>query len=83
MFESIFSPWLKHFDIGNKVSWVRCRGLSLSLWGRKFFEKIVATIRTQLSMDKATKDWKELEYARLRIKMPIGLDTKIVKKDED
>lgn len=50
------------------------------MWGKECFEKIVGTIGTLISIDSATENWDELEYARLCIRMPIGAEPKLRKK---
>jgi len=56
-FDNIFGslvPWNDPFVVSKKFVWVRCRGISLSLWNSKCFERIGALVGTLVEVDKAT-----------------------------
>jgi len=69
-FESLLA-WTNQTSIGYRRAWVRCRGIPIYLWGWECFEKVSAAIDTLISIDKATEEWDEIEYARLNVRLPI------------
>jgi len=74
--ESVFdtiTPWNSSQTVQNKLVWVRCRGLPFNLWSQQCFEKIVALTGELVSIDEKTLTWDNLEYARLNVKVPIGM----------
>ena len=82
LFESII-PWEESFAVDEKVVWVRCRGLPLSMWNRGCFERVAAQVGSLVEVDGSTLEFEDLEFARLRVRAPVGraihmvMDTKI------
>jgi len=72
LFDTII-PWEYHF---NKLVWVRCRELPLKLWNPECFEKLGSLLGTLVEVDDATLTLKELEYARLNVRVPVGCEAK-------
>lgn len=70
-------PWEDQFVIVNKLVWVRCRDLPLKLWNADCFGKIAALLGNLVEVDKATLELEELEYARFRIRVPVGCEAKM------
>jgi len=69
--ESI-KPWSSSQIIQNKLAWVRCRGSPFRLWSEHYFAKVVTPISILVSINVGTTTYERLEYARLRVKAPIG-----------
>jgi len=71
-FESVFEsiePWSDALVAGHKITWVRCYGLPISMWNRDCFTKVIGEVATLVDIDKATKAWENLEYARLQVRL--------------
>ena len=78
-FESIFesiNPWEKDFMVSKKFVWARIRGMPLNLWSRHSLESIVYMVRTLVEIDKDTLEIKELEYARVLIKLHVAREVR-------
>nr|XP_007133499.1 hypothetical protein PHAVU_011G184000g [Phaseolus vulgaris]ESW05493.1 hypothetical protein PHAVU_011G184000g [Phaseolus vulgaris] len=71
LFESIV-PWEESFAVDEKVVWVRCRGLPLSMWNRGCFERVAAHVGSLVEVDEAMSEFEDLEFARLRVRAPVG-----------
>jgi len=71
LFESIV-PWEESFAVDEKVVWIRCRGLPLSMWNRGCFERVVAQVGSLVEVDGATLEFEVVEFARLRVRAPVG-----------
>lgn len=52
--------------------WVRCTRVPLSVWNKVCFNKVVDHIATLIGVDEATLAWENIEYARLKIRIPLG-----------
>ena len=79
-FEDLFDtiiPWEEQFVAVDKLIWVRCRGLPLKLWNSECFKHIAALLGTLVEIDEATLALEELEYARFKIRVPVGCEAKI------
>ncbi|KAL9315723.1 hypothetical protein ACSQ67_016724 [Phaseolus vulgaris] len=79
LFESII-PWEESFAVDEKVVWVRCGGLPLSMWNRGCFERVAAQVGSLVEVDGSTPEFEDLEFARLRINdilSPIVLEEEI------
>jgi len=74
-FNSVFvsvTPWTVSSGSSHKLTWVRCYGLSLPLWNRDCFAKLIGLVALSaalISVDKATESWETLEYARFQVRM--------------
>jgi len=73
-------PWTEDIGPRHKIVWVRCRGIPLYLWNEECFRILTASVGTLIDIDKNTMTWERLEYARLKVRLPIGSDTKMYKK---
>jgi len=71
LFESIV-PWEESFAVDEKVAWIRCRGLPLSMWNRGCFERVAAQVGSFVEVDGATLEFEVVEFARLRVRAPVG-----------
>jgi len=69
----VLEPWSEKPLQGNKVVWVRCRGLPLHLWTLDCFKQITRIVGTLLQVDVATREWENLEFARLKVRVPIPI----------
>ena len=79
-FEELFDtiiPWEEQFVAVDKLVWVRCRGLPLKLWNFDCFKHIAALLGTLVEIDEATLALEELEYARFKMRVPVGCEAKI------
>jgi len=63
----VIDPWSQSYVASLKIVWVRCYGFPISLWNRDRFSKVVGEVAFLVSIDKATKAWKNLEFARLQV----------------
>ena len=79
IFESIV-PWDDSFAVGEKFIWVRCRGIPLALWSNQCFESIGSLVSALVEVDNATVTREVVEFARLRVRIPVGSDTRMVKQ---
>ncbi|KAK7377805.1 hypothetical protein VNO80_03237 [Phaseolus coccineus] len=79
MFESVH-PWNDAFTVNEKFAWVRCRGIPLQLWCSSCFECIGALVGKVVEVDKATVKREVLEFACLRVKIPVGGTINMVKE---
>jgi len=77
LFESTV-PWEETFAVDEKVVCVRCRGLPLSMWNRGCFERVAAHVESLVEVDGATSEFEDLEFARLRVRAPMGRDMRMV-----
>lgn len=71
-FENVFEviePWSDSHVAGHKIVWVRCYVLPISLWNKYYFSKVVGEVVSLVFIDKATKSWDNLEYARLQLRL--------------
>ena len=66
--------------VGEKFVWVRCRGILLTLWSSRCFEFIGSLVGSLVEVDDATITREVVEFARLRVKIPVGRDAKMVKQ---
>ena len=48
---------------GNKVVWMKCRDLPLSMWNEEYFKNVVATIGVLVGIDKKPKS---MGHGRIR-----------------
>jgi len=71
LYESIV-PWEESFAVDEKVVWVRCRALPLSMWNRGCFERVAAQVGSLVEVDGATLEFEDLEFVRLRVRAPVG-----------
>lgn len=62
-----------------KLVWVRCKGILLALWSSKCFECIRVLVSTMVEVNKAMLTREVLEFARLRIRVPVGKVTRLAK----
>ncbi|ESW15862.1 hypothetical protein PHAVU_007G108700, partial [Phaseolus vulgaris] len=79
IFESIV-PWDDSFAVGKKFVWVRCRGIPLALWSNQCFESVGSLVGALVEVDNATVTREVVEFARLRVRIPVGSDTRMVKQ---
>jgi len=63
--------------MGNKIVWLRIRGLPLELWGRECFEKVITHMGIIISIDNETLLWHNLEYARVQMRLSLHSDVKM------
>jgi len=71
-FDNLFvsiKPWSTAQVVSHKEVWVRCYGLSISLWKKDCFARVVGDETTLISIDNATLLWENLQYARLKIRL--------------
>jgi len=55
--------------VGHKTIWARCTSLPISLWNKDCFAKVVGEVASLVSVDKATENWENIEYARFRVRL--------------
>jgi len=67
----VLEPWTEKPPMGNKVVWVRCRGLPLNLWTEKCFKYITQLVGCLVKVDEMTKNWERLDFARLKLCLPV------------
>ena len=85
-FDSLFSsinPWTSNCGASHRSVWVRCYGLPLPAWNRDCFSKIIGELSravTVEAIDEATLNWEVLEYARLRVRVPIAGNVRMVRR---
>jgi len=78
-FFEVLKPWNKNIMMGNKVVWMRCRGLPLHLWNMDCFKQVADNVGTLLDVDEATAQWERLEFARLKVIIPVSCKVKMTK----
>ena len=81
-FEEMFDttiPWEEHFVAVDRIVWVRCRGLSLKLWNSDCFKHIAALLGSLVEVDEVTSTLEKLEYARFKIRVPVGCEAKLTR----
>jgi len=80
MFDSIM-PWSNCEIAGNKVIWVRCRGLPLSCWNEECLRKVMAIFGTLTKVVQIVNSKKDLEYMRLKVRVPTTVHMRLLWKD--
>jgi len=80
MFDSIV-PWSNREIAGNKVIWVRCRGLPLSCWNEECLTKVMATFGTLIKVVQIVNSKKDFEHIRVKVRVPIAVDMRLLWKD--
>ena len=81
--ESIFQnidPWSAEHVAGNKLAWVRCYRIPLTMWNTDCFSKVVSETTTLVSVDESTVQWENLEYARLQVRLLKNCSARVSKK---
>jgi len=71
LFESTI-PWSKEQIAGNKIVWLRCRGLPLTLWNEECLRKVVAPIGPMVSTTDTLLLGENLEYVRFKARLHIA-----------
>ena len=66
MFDDI-EPWSESYVAGHKLVWVRCYGLPITLWTKDCLSKVVGEMAELTTIDEATEQWENLEYARIQV----------------
>jgi len=79
VFEAL-EPWSEKPLCGNRVVWVRCRGLPLHLWTLECFQQATGIVGSLIQVDEATIEWEKLEFARLKVKIPVPNKTEVSKR---
>ena len=79
IFKSIV-PWDDSFAVGKKFVWIHCRGIPLALWSNQCFESVGSLVGALVEVDNATVTREVVEFARLRVRIPVGSDTRMVKQ---
>ena len=71
-FTSLFDdiePWSESYVAGHKLVWVRCYGLPITLWTKDCLSKVVGEMEELITIDEATEQWENLEYARIQVRV--------------
>ncbi|KAK8470298.1 hypothetical protein PHAVU_004G105300, partial [Phaseolus vulgaris] len=82
-FFSSISPWTSNCGASHRSVWVRCYGLPLPAWNRDCFSKVIGELSraaTVEAIDEATLNWEVLEYARLRVRVPIAGSVRMARR---
>ena len=69
----VIRPWGEGKLVGNRIVWMRCMGIPISLWMRDCFRKVVNTVGNVVEVDEATLAWEQLEYARIKVRTTISI----------
>jgi len=83
-FENFFDsivPWSNREIAGNKVIWVRCRGLPLSCWNEECLRKVMATFGTLIKVLQIVNSKKDLEDITVKVRVPIAIHMRLLWKD--
>jgi len=79
IFKSIV-PWDDSFAVGKKFVWIHCRGIPLALWSNQCFESVGSLVGALVEVDNATVTREVVDFARLRVRILVGSDTRMVKQ---
>ena len=55
--------------VGNRLTWVRCTGVPLDVWGEECFAAIAGQFGTLVKLDPLTMDMVNLSYAKMLAKL--------------
>ncbi|KAG4989368.1 hypothetical protein JHK82_031691 [Glycine max] len=68
IFHSI-QKWEASITFGNRLTWVRCTGVPLDVWGEECFAAIAGQFGTLVKLDPLTMDMVNLSYAKMLAKL--------------
>ena len=57
------------YEAGHKIVWVKCYGISVTLWNKDCFSKVVGEVASMVDIDENTLSWENLEYAPLQVRL--------------
>jgi len=60
----VIEPWSESLVVDHRLVWARCYGVPFSLWNRDCLTKAVGDAAELVSIDDATEQWENLEFAR-------------------
>jgi len=78
LFDSVV-PWDNSFAVEDKVVWVRCRGIPLRFWNKNWFKQVATLVGALIEVDFATLQQEVLEFARLKVRVPVGGKSRLMK----
>jgi len=64
--------WGEGKPVGNRVVWVRYRGVLLSMWNAECFQSVISRVGNLVEIDESNLNGESLEYARLRVRSVVS-----------
>ena len=64
-------PWDDKFAVEDKHVCVRCRRIPLKFWNKQCFEQVATLVGSLVEVEIATLEQEVLEYARLKVRVPL------------